>query len=104
MKRYSISYMRVVNRKASKTGLSFSYEGRTDNPQEAIDWFESHPLEVSKSVYKSVQPDGSYKYYDNIHAYYIGIRIVDSKTKEVVYQSQRVNDADELIERLKGGD
>lgn len=91
MKRYSVSYMRVVGRHSSKTGLRFSYEGRTDNPQEAIDFFESHPLEARKKEFQGRE---------YIDAWFIGLKIVDSKTKEVVYQSQRVNDSDELKQFL----
>jgi len=76
--------MREVNRKASKTGLSFHYEGRTDDPDEVIKSFEETQLT-------------EYKYSDTWSAYYhIGMKITDSTTKKVIYCHQRVQDASEL--------
>lgn len=76
--------MREVNRLASKSGLQFQYEGRTDDPKAIIESYERQGLRYWESA------DGRRSYYG------IGLRIVDSATKEVVYMNKRVNDADEL--------
>jgi hypothetical protein len=36
MKRYSVSYGRVVNKQASKTGIKYQYWGRIDDPDKFI--------------------------------------------------------------------
>lgn len=64
MKRYSISYIRFVNENYSKTGIRFHYAGRTDSFEETIE-----------------------NYKNNRRAY--GMRIVDSQTKEVVFEEIR---------------
>ena len=64
MKRYSISYPCFVNEHASKSGIKFYYSGRTDNPEEQIE------------RYKNSKND-------------MGLRIVDSLTKKVVFEDLR---------------
>lgn len=84
MKRYSVSYMREVNRHASKTGLLFQYSERTDDPETVIKAFEESELT-------------EIKYSDTYSSYaYIGMKITDSQTKKTVYCVQRAEDADEL--------
>lgn len=64
MKRYSISYPSFVNEHASKTGVKFYYRGRTDNPEEVIERYKNSPIDM-------------------------GLRIVDSLTKEVIFDDLR---------------
>jgi hypothetical protein len=64
MKRYSVSIARPVNKQASKTGVMFQYSGRTNNPDREIEMY-------------------------NKCSHCWGIRIVDSQTKQVVFEHSK---------------
>ena len=82
MKRYSVSRAYGRNRENGK--ISFQYDGRTDN------------VEVTKEQYKKGLDkwikkitDENYEYRCIIDDYY-GIRITDSKTKEIVFEDAHI--------------
>lgn len=87
MKRYSVSELRIGGK--SKNGMHWQYVSRTDDPNKVIEWFENTKIEPYVTrIYSNGRV-----YYD---AYYIGLRIVDSQTKEVVYCNSRINDLSDL--------
>lgn len=82
MKRYSVSI--AYGRKGDK--VSYHYWGRTDDVEDMIE----HYRERLQNWIKKVQ-DENYEYKSVVYDY-CGMKIVDSKTKQVVFEDAHISE------------
>lgn len=82
MKRYSIAV--ADGRNGNK--VYFHYYGRTDNPEEAIAKYRKRFIAWAQEVQNI-----NYEYREMTYNYH-GIRIIDSLTKEVVFEESHISE------------